>query len=99
MRLHSLIFATCCNIPSIALEYEPKVSSFMKYIELDTLIAGNVSTISFDNLLQTFNYINNNNDSISKTLAKQTKILRNKAIENASLAIALKNEKRNKNEN
>ena len=34
MRLHSLIFATGAGVPSVALAYDPKVSSFMKSLGL-----------------------------------------------------------------
>jgi len=99
MRLHTLIFSTCCTVPSIALEYEPKVSSFMKYIELEKLIAGNVDNISYIDILNVFNYIEEHKINIKKTLKEQTDILRSKAIDNALSAIALKNEKGIKNEN
>ncbi len=32
MRLHSLIFATMCNVPMLGLSYDPKVKAFMKGI-------------------------------------------------------------------
>jgi len=99
MRLHSLIFATCCTVPPIALVYEPKVSSFMDYIELHPLIAGNVSDISITNLLDTFNYVNKNEKDIKKILKTQTNLLRFKGLKNASLAIELKNKKGEKREN
>ncbi|MCK5812348.1 MAG: polysaccharide pyruvyl transferase CsaB [Clostridiales bacterium] len=98
MRLHSLIFATCCEVPSIAIEYEPKVSGFMDYIQLSSLVAGNVKEVSSKDLIKVFNYISKNKDTIKRQLGKQTAIMRVKAIENASLAINLMNQKGEKGE-
>ncbi|MBN2851766.1 MAG: polysaccharide pyruvyl transferase CsaB [Clostridia bacterium] len=98
VRLHSLIFAACCNVPPIALVYESKVSSFMEYIGLDRLIAGDVSDITLENLISVYTYIRENETDIKDKLSKQSTSLRIKAIENASLAIELKNKKGEKNE-
>jgi len=99
MRLHSLIFATCCTVPPIALVYEPKVSSFMDYVDLHPLIAGNVADISTPKLLNAFNYVKKNEKEIKEILKAQTKTLRIKGLKNASLAIELKNKKGEKREN
>jgi polysaccharide pyruvyl transferase WcaK-like protein len=38
MRLHSLILATTCGIPCVALSYDPKVASFMHQTGQDDAI-------------------------------------------------------------
>ncbi len=98
MRLHSLIFATCCEVPSIAIEYEPKVRGFMDYIHLSNLIAGNVKEVTATDMLNTYEYIASHKNNIIKQLGEQTEIMRIKAIENASLAISLMKEKGEKSE-
>ncbi len=99
MRLHSLIFATCCEVPSIAIEYEPKVRGFMDYIQLSNLIAGNVKDVTMNDMIKVYNDITTNKNKIVKQLHDQTAIMRVKAIENASLAISLVNQKGDKREN
>ncbi|MFO7637340.1 MAG: polysaccharide pyruvyl transferase CsaB, partial [Clostridia bacterium] len=91
MRLHSLIFAACCQTPLIGLVYEPKVEWFMQYIGLPQLIAGHVSTFTYEMLLELSVYAMENRDDIRDKLGKETILLRKKAMHNAHLAIDLKN--------
>lgn len=87
MRLHALIFAASLNIPLVGLVYETKVEGFMKYINQPS--AGHVSSLEFEKMIETVDSVWNNRDTIKKELEETTKVLENKALKNAKIAIEL----------
>jgi polysaccharide pyruvyl transferase CsaB len=87
MRLHSLIYAAICRVPLMGLVYDPKVKGFMEYIGLesyadaDNTDAAGLEKICVDCL--------DNSDKIKNRLEENYKIMRDKAEENAALAVRL----------
>ena len=87
MRLHALIFAASLGIPIVGLVYEPKIEGFLKYINQAS--AGDVKQLSLDSLKCLMDDVWNRRDSIKKQLAADVKILKDKAYENAKMAVDL----------
>ncbi|MBQ0068047.1 MAG: polysaccharide pyruvyl transferase CsaB [Phascolarctobacterium sp.] len=50
MRLHSLIFASVMGVPFVALDYDPKVESFVNMVNGTT--AGNIDKLTQDGIVQ-----------------------------------------------
>lgn len=71
MRLHSLIFASVMKIPFVALEYDPKVKSFVK--NLAVCSAGNIDEITTEKIIQAVNSAKNREADLSElqTLATE----------------------------
>lgn len=87
MRLHALIFAASRKVPLVGLVYETKVEGFMKYINQPS--AGHVSSLEFEKIAEIVDYVWNRRDAIKRELEETTETLRNKALENAKIAIEL----------
>ena len=87
MRLHSLIYAAKMGIPSIALDYDPKVEAAMKSIGLDySLKVGNIDK---DKLCQFADEIVENRESLCKALRKKSQALRELAKSNTEAPVEL----------
>ncbi len=72
VRLHGLIFATNLGIPSIAIDYDPKIGGFVS--ESSVYNAGKINDITSKNLVQALNYIEDNiDDMIHKTFKDREK--------------------------
>ena len=91
MRLHALIFAVCQHTPVIGIEYDPKIRGFLEYT--DQVSAGNVNNLSFENLKGIVDDIWNNRAKIRKQLEEKVPELREKALENAKIAVDLISQK------
>ncbi len=87
MRLHALIFAACQGIPIVGLVYEPKVEGFLKSINQPS--AGHVKDLDFENLKGIIENVLKNKSNISKQLIDASESLKQKARENAKIAIDL----------
>jgi len=81
MRLHSLIFASVMRIPFVALEYDPKVTSFVKNQRVCS--AGSVDTITTEKILQAVKLAKGCEVDLSKlqTLATENNELLGKMME------------------
>ncbi|TYQ16775.1 UNVERIFIED_CONTAM: polysaccharide pyruvyl transferase CsaB [Acetivibrio alkalicellulosi] len=90
MRLHALIFAASLKIPMVGIVYETKVEGFMNYINQPS--AGHVNSLEFDTVKKTVDDVWNRRDKIKKDLEETNEILKDKALENARIAIELINE-------
>ncbi len=79
MRLHSLVFASVMKIPSVALEYDPKVESFVK--KLGICSAGRVENLTTEKILSAVRLVQDYDIDLSKLQAA--------AVENNSLLSAM----------
>lgn len=91
MRLHALIFAASLGIPVIGMVYEPKVEGFMQYV--NQVSAGHVNSLELEHIKKVVDEVWENRDAIKNNLEKTTGILKDKALENARIAIDMIEEK------
>ena len=89
MRLHSLIYAAKAGVPSIALDYDPKVSAAMKSFGLNFF--QNVENIDAQKLLDFAEEILENRNELCDRLSEKSKELQTLAMENTKIAIELLN--------
>lgn len=87
MRLHALIFAASSNVPIIGLEYDPKIQGFMQYIKQPS--AGDVKMLDFEKLKNLVDEVWNNRTDIRKELEKDVYKLKEKAFQDAKIAVEL----------
>jgi polysaccharide pyruvyl transferase CsaB len=87
MRLHALIFAASLGIPIVGLVYEPKIEGFLKYI--NQVSAGDVSRLDCDHLKSLVEEVWNDREKIRAKLSLDILALKQKAYENARIAVDL----------
>ena len=83
MRLHTLIYASSCNVPTIGIVYDPKVNGFLEYIGEENYI--NTGDITKENLCEYLDKVCDNYDSVKSHLKFNVRIMKSKAEENAEL--------------
>lgn len=83
MRLHGLIFATNLGIPSVAIEYDPKVASFAR--EADIYNAGRYDTITSEKLILGVEKIEDNLEEKTKNILDKRNVFKEKALINKKL--------------
>ena len=87
MRLHALIYSVSLSVPVIGLIYDPKVQGFLEYVNQPW--AGNVADLNLDSLKRLIDEVWSNKKEISQQLEKSNRLLKQKAYENAEIAIRL----------
>ena len=87
MRLHSLIYASGANVPTLAVSYDPKVDGFAEYIGLTDII--DVTDFSKESFTKLGTEILENSEEIKSKMNDVVKDLSIKAKENAKIAINL----------
>lgn len=87
MRLHTLIYATKAGVPSIALDYDPKVDAVMKYVGID--FTQKVENIDTDVLLDYVDEIMEKYDEITDKIKHKSDELSALAGKNTEMAINL----------
>ncbi len=87
MRLHALIYSVSLAVPVIGLIYDPKVQGFLEYVDQPS--GGNVENLDFEKLKGLIDEIWSNKSEIAIKLAERNKVLKQKAYENAEIAIGL----------
>lgn len=89
MRLHALVFSAVANVPMVGLVYDPKIQGFLDYINQSS--AGDVRQLEYENLLKLSIHVWENRDELSNQLAAIMPVLKEKAKENARVAVELIN--------
>jgi len=87
MRLHALIYSVSLAVPVIGLIYDPKVQGFLEYVEQPS--GGNVENLNLESLKGLIDEVWSNKAEISLQLKERNKLLKQKAYENAEIAIKL----------
>jgi polysaccharide pyruvyl transferase CsaB len=83
MRLHSLMFATMCNVPMLGLSYDPKVEAFMQ--EIDQPYIKTAEGLNPEALKATLEYIVVRREKIESALEEKRKELFERAALNFEL--------------
>ena len=82
-----LVFGALTNVPSIGIEYDPKVSSFQQYIGQPYCIKP--SSIEDGSCMEIIDKFMQEKDEAKEILKKTLPIMKEKARENAKIAVAL----------
>jgi polysaccharide pyruvyl transferase CsaB len=83
MRLHGLIFATNLGIPSIAIEYDPKVASFAQ--EADIYNAGQVDFVTAKKLEEGIDRLEAHLEAVTKKTHQKREVFKEKALLNKKI--------------
>jgi len=87
MRLHALIYSVSLSVPSIGLIYDPKVQGFLEYVKQPS--AGNAADLDLESLKKLIDEVWNNKAALAQQLEEGNRLLKQKAFENAEIAIEL----------
>ncbi len=87
MRLHFLIFSAVAGTPPIALSYDPKINSLMKYIGLDSSISS--SSLDLERLTKITDDVISERDGISSRLKEKVEEMRALISEDAKKVISI----------
>ncbi len=87
MRLHTLIYAAKNAVPSIALDYDPKVSAVMESIDQSSLMK--VSELDVEKLCRYADNIFENYDEIQSNLKEKSERYKTLADKNIEMALDL----------
>ena len=87
MRLHALIYSVSLAVPVIGLIYDPKVQGFLEYVKQPS--GGNVADLELESLKKLIDEVWSNNTAIAQQLDEGNMLLKQKAYENAEIAIRL----------
>ena len=87
MRLHMLIYAAIAGTPAAGLVYDPKVANFLELLGLP--VAGHVNDVTVEGLMQGINEIEKDAQNIRRQLEETGSILKDRARDNARLALSL----------
>lgn len=80
MRLHTLIYASSQGVPVVGIVYDPKVSGFLEYLNIEDPMRA--EDVSFEKLCENLDKVCENYDSVSFDLKYNVRLLRVKAQEN-----------------
>lgn len=87
MRLHALIYSVSLSVPVIGLIYDPKVQGFLEYVRQPS--AGNVADLELESLKRLIDEVWSSRTAITLKLKENNKLMKQKAFENAEIAIKL----------
>lgn len=84
VRLHMLIFGAAMGIPSIGIDYDPKIKGFQKHIDVPYVLEKeDIQNLDYEKIIDEFM---ENREDLGKMLAKRLPEIRQKAKENAKIA-------------
>lgn len=87
VRLHMLVFGALAKVPSIGIEYDPKVSSFQEYIGQPYCIKPcDIENDSYEAIIDKFMA---DRDKAAEKLNETVPSMKEKALENAKIAVNL----------
>lgn len=87
MRLHMLIFASVMDVPMAGIAYDPKITGFMEYMNQKNYIP--LENFCSDEFFETAQNVLKNSQELTAQLKKESAPLREKAKQNAYLAIKM----------
>jgi polysaccharide pyruvyl transferase CsaB len=87
IRLHALIFAAVMHVPMVGISYDPKIDRFLE--SLGECHAGTLQDIAVDSLVDKVRQLWPNSTNVNRYKAEHSKCLRDKAFQNAELALEL----------
>ncbi len=87
MRLHALVFSAVAAVPMVGLVYDPKIQGFLDCIHQPS--AGDVRFLEYENLIKLTDQVWENSCEISRQLEADMPVLKEKARENAKVAVDL----------
>lgn len=87
MRLHALVFSAVAAVPMVGLVYDPKIQGFLDCISQPS--AGDVRLLEYESLEKLTGQVWQKHDEISRQLAADMPALKEKARENAKVAVEL----------
>lgn len=87
MRLHSIIIAAVLGVPFVGVSYDPKIDRFIERVSMDS--AGNIQTLTFENLSKVVNQNLLNLPQVQDKLAQKVKTLTDQAEQSSLLAMDL----------
>jgi polysaccharide pyruvyl transferase CsaB len=87
MRLHALIFSTVAAVPMIGLVYDPKIQGFLDCIQQPS--AGDVLELEYNRLTELADKVWENRTEIRQQILQCIPSLKEKARENARVAVEL----------
>jgi len=94
MRLHSLIFASLCSTPFLALSYSEKVRGFCGQMQMEEFVL-DLKEVNFDVMKERFERILSERDKLILVLEDRTLHLRAKALEHEEILKKLTKEVKN----
>lgn len=93
VRLHMLIFGATMEVPSIGIDYDPKIKSFMNYMDMPYVLEKeDIQLSGYKDIIDNFM---ENREGIKELLCAKLPEIRQKAKENAKIAASIIFEKRN----
>ena len=90
MRLHTLIYAVSAGVPIIGIAYDPKIKSFMEYMNLKTYIEYTENEVN--NITGMANEILDNLEQTKDCIRQQVAKLKDLSMEDSKVAVKLINE-------
>lgn len=92
IRLHALIFAAVMHVPMAGISYDPKIDRFLETI--GERHVGTLKTVTADNLMAKVHQLWAERKQPSQERSERINTLRNKAFQNAELALSLVKERK-----
>ena len=87
MRLHTLIYAVSIGVPIVGIAYDPKIKSFMEYMNLKTYVNYNESEV--DKIIEMTNNIFENLEVTKRFVSNEVDKLKDLSKNDSKVAISL----------